>query len=91
MCGNKLEDKANKFKCIAFNANSNEMQFVPFLTLHLPLQYTKKQSNSSNINWDTAHTTACLYQNAVCKEYVFKNVSEEECKVLKVVAPHTEN
>ena len=29
----------------------------------------------------------------MCKEYVFKNVSEEECKVLKVVDPqaHTEN
>jgi hypothetical protein len=91
VCGDELEDKAKNFKCIVFNADSKEMQFVPFLTLHLSPQSTKKQSDSCNINWDTAHKTAhSFFLNPVYKEYAFKNVTEEECKVLKVIDPHTE-
>ena len=91
VCGDELEDKAKNFKCIVFNADSKEMQFVPFLTLHLSPQSTKKQSDSCNINWDTAHKTArSFFLNPVYKEYAFKNVTEEECKVLKVLDPHTE-
>jgi hypothetical protein len=84
--GDFLEDNAENFKCIIYNVNSQDMQFVPFTALTLT-DAEEKEDASLSIDWDIAHSTARkFFSNPSYKEFLFPDM-REDCQIIKVLDP----